>query len=235
MTTRVEIWTDINCPFCYLGKARFEEALAGFEHRDQVEVVHRSFELDPSLPTGETGPVIPRIAAKYGISVDQAAANERAIGAQAAQLGLPYQTTGRDYGNSFDMHRLLHFALDQGKQDALLDALYAGNFAESEPVFADTERLVALAVRAGLDETPVRDVLADPRAYAEDVRRDEREAAQLGATGVPFFVFDSKYAVSGAQPAEVFTQALTTAWNDRPAPLVTVAEGETCGPDWCPV
>ncbi|MEV6061229.1 DsbA family oxidoreductase [Nocardia asteroides] len=235
MTTRVEIWTDINCPFCYLGKARFEEALAGFEHRDQVEVVHRSFELDPSLPTGETGPVIPRIAAKYGISVDQAAANERAIGAQAAQLGLPYQTTGRDYGNSFDMHRLLHFALDQGKQDALLDALYAGNFAESEPVFADTERLVALAVRAGLDETPVRDVLADPRAYAEDVRRDEREAAQLGATGVPFFVFDSKYAVSGAQPAEVFTQALTTAWNDRPAPLVTVAEGETCGPDGCPV
>ncbi|MFD6270673.1 DsbA family oxidoreductase [Nocardia asteroides] len=235
MTTRVEIWTDINCPFCYLGKARFEEALAGFEHRDQVEVVHRSFELDPSLPADETGPVIPRIAAKYGISVDQAAANERAIGAQAAQLGLPYQTSGRDYGNSFDMHRLLHFALEQGKQDALLDALYAGNFAESEPVFADTERLVTLAVRAGLDETAVRDVLADPRAYAEDVRRDEREAAQLGATGVPFFVFDSKYAVSGAQPAEVFTQALTTAWNDRPAPLVTVAEGETCGPDGCPV
>lgn len=235
MTTRVEIWTDINCPFCYLGKARFEEALAGFEHRDQVEVVHRSFELDPSLPADETGPVIPRIAAKYGISVDQAAANERAIGAQAAQLGLPYQTSGRDYGNSFDMHRLLHFALDQGKQDALLDALYAGNFAESEPVFADTERLVALAVRAGLDETAVRGVLADQRAYAEDVRRDEREAAQLGATGVPFFVFDSKYAVSGAQPAEVFTQALTTAWDDRPAPLVTVAEGETCGPDGCPV
>ncbi|MFI5497844.1 DsbA family oxidoreductase [Nocardia asteroides] len=235
MTTRVEIWTDINCPFCYLGKARFEEALAGFEHRDQVEVVHRSFELDPSLPADETGPVIPRIAAKYGISVDQAAANERAIGAQAAQLGLPYQTSGRDYGNSFDMHRLLHFALGQGKQDALLDALYAGNFAESEPVFADPERLVALAVRAGLDETAVRGVLADPRAYAEDVRRDEREAAQLGATGVPFFVFDSKYAVSGAQPAEVFTQALTTAWNDRPAPLVTVAEGETCGPDGCPV
>ncbi|MEU3011940.1 DsbA family oxidoreductase [Nocardia asteroides] len=235
MTTRVEIWTDINCPFCYLGKARFEEALAGFEHRDQVEVVHRSFELDPSLPADETGPVIPRIAAKYGISVDQAAANERAIGAQATQLGLPYQTSGRDYGNSFDMHRLLHFALEQGKQGELLDALYAGNFAESEPVFADTERLVALAIRAGLDETAVRGVLADPQAYAEDVRRDEREAAQLGATGVPFFVFDSKYAVSGAQPAEVFTQALTTAWNDRPAPLVTVAEGETCGPDGCPV
>lgn len=236
LTTRVEIWTDINCPFCYLGKARFEAALAEFDHRDDVEVVHRSFELDPGLPADESGPVIPRIAAKYGISVDQAAANERGIGAQAAQLGLPYQTSGRDYGNSFDMHRLLHFALDQGKQDALLDALYAGNFAEAEPVFADTERLVALAVRAGLDETAVRDVLADPHAYADAVRQDEREAAQLGATGVPFFVFDNKYAVSGAQPTEVFTQALTTAWNDRPAPLVVAeTDADTCGPDGCKI
>lgn len=233
MNTRVEIWTDINCPFCYLGKARFEAALADFDHRDDVEVVHRSYELDPTLAADDTGPVIPRIAAKYGITVEQAAANERAIGAQAAQLGLPYQSTGRDYGNSFDMHRLLHFALEQGVQDALLDALYAGNFAEPEPVFADTERLVALATRAGLDATAVRAVLADPDAYADAVRHDEREAAQLGATGVPFFVFDNKYAVSGAQPTEVFTQALTTAWNDRPAPLVTVADGETCGPDGC--
>ncbi|MFC4373448.1 DsbA family oxidoreductase [Nocardia halotolerans] len=234
MSTRVEIWTDINCPFCYLGKARFEQALAEFDHRDDVEVVHRSFELDPSLPADETGPVIPRIAAKYGISVAEAAANERAIGAQAAQLGLPYQSTGRDYGNSFDMHRLLHYALEHGAQDALLDALYAGNFADTEPVFGDTERLVALAVRAGLDETAVRAVLADQHAYADAVRADEREAAQLGATGVPFFVFDNKYAVSGAQPAEVFTQALTTAWNDRPTPLVALdADGETCGPDGC--
>ncbi|MDO3646398.1 DsbA family oxidoreductase [Nocardia mangyaensis] len=232
MTTRVEIWTDINCPFCYLGKARFEQALSRFEHRDDVEVVHRSFELDPGLPTDETGPVIPRIAAKYGIPVEQAAANERAIGAQAAELGLPYLTSGRDFGNSFDMHRLLHLALDQGRQDALIDALYAGNFAETEPVFADTERLVGLAVRAGLAETEVRAVLDDPTAYADAVRADEREAAQLGATGVPFFVFDDKYAVSGAQPVEVFTQALTTAWNDRPAPLV-LADSAACGPDGC--
>ncbi len=237
MSTRVEIWTDINCPFCYLGKARFEAALAGFEHRDDVEVVHRSFELDPTLPADETGPVIPRIAAKYGIPVEQAAANERAIGAQAAELGLPYQSSGRDYGNSFDMHRLLHFALDQGKQDVLLDALYAGNFADPEPVFGDHERLVALAVRAGFDETEVRDVLADPDAYAAAVRQDERDAQQLGVTGVPFFVFDNKYAVSGAQPTEVFTQALTTAWNDRPAPLVQVSadDAPACGPDGCAV
>src|SRR5690606_27981699 len=115
---------------------------------------------------------------------------------------LPYRTSGRDYGNSFDMHRLLHFALDQGRQDALIDALYAANFADEAPLFADTERLVTVAVGAGLDETAVRGVLADPDAYAEDVRRDERQAAQLGATGVPFFVLDNKYAVSGAQPTE---------------------------------
>lgn len=234
MTTRVEIWTDINCPFCYLGKARFEQALSAFAHRDEVEVVHRSFELDPTLPAEASGPVIPHIAAKYGISVEQAAANEAAIAAQAAGLGLPYLSSGRDFGNSFDMHRLLQFALAQGRQDALLDALYAGNFAEPEPVFGDHDRLVGLAVRAGLDETAVRAVLADPEAYAADVRRDERTATQLGATGVPFFVFDDKYAVSGAQPVEVFTQALDTAWNDRPAPVV-LAEAEACGPDGCAV
>ncbi len=234
LSTRVEIWTDINCPFCYLGKARFEQALADFAHRDDVEVVHRSFELDPTLPAGSTRPVIPAIAEKYGITVEQAAANERGIGAQAAAMGLPYQTAGRDSGNSFDMHRLLHYALDQGKQEAMLDALYAGNFAETEPVFGDTERLVALAVRAGLDETSVRAVLADPDAYADAVRADEAEAAALGATGVPFFVFDGKYAVSGAQPAETFTRALNTAWNDRPAPQL-IADGETCGPDGCAV
>ncbi|MFJ2666672.1 DsbA family oxidoreductase [Nocardia fluminea] len=234
MSTRVEIWTDINCPFCYLGKARFEEALAGFAHRDDVEVVHRSFELDPTLPAGSTRPVVPAIAEKYGITVDQAAANERGIGAQAAAMGLPYRTSGRDSGNSFDMHRLLHYALDQGEQEAMLDALYAGNFAEEEPVFGDTERLVGLAVRAGLDENSVRAVLADPDAYADAVRRDEAEAAALGATGVPFFVFDGKYAVSGAQPADTFTRALNTAWNDRPAPQL-IADGVSCGPDGCAV
>src|SRR5690349_15346003 len=120
MAVQVEIWTDINCPFCYLGKRRFEQALAGFEHRDQVRVVHRSFELDPTLPAGHSGPVVAHIAEKYGISEAQAAANERGIAAQAQAVGLPYRTEGRDFGNSFDMHRLLHFALDRGRQDAVL-------------------------------------------------------------------------------------------------------------------
>ncbi|MYW66573.1 DsbA family oxidoreductase [Streptomyces sp. SID8379] len=232
---RVEIWTDINCPFCYIGKSRFEQALDAFPHKDEVEVVHRSFELDPTVKKGDTGLVVPHIAKKYGISEAQAAANEQGLGQQAASLGLPYLTEGRDYGNSFDLHRLLHLAKDKGLQDALIDALYKGNFVDRESVFADEEHVVRLAVGAGLDEADVRGVLADPDAYADDVRADEREAAELGATGVPFFVLDRKYGVSGAQPAEVFTQALTQAWGDRPAPLKTLADGDTCGPEGCAV
>ncbi|MEV6427617.1 DsbA family oxidoreductase [Nocardia sp. NPDC051463] len=233
MTVQVEIWTDINCPFCYLGKERFEQALTAFAHRDDVEVVHRSFELDPTLPADESGPVIAKIARKYGISEAQAAANERGIGAQAAELGLPYLTEGRDYGSSFDMHRLLHHALAQDKQDELLDALYRANFAQQQSLFGNHERLVEVAVGAGLDESGARAVLADPDAYADAVRADEQEAAQLGATGVPFFVIDRKYGVSGAQPSTVFTRALEQAWGDR-QPLVQMAGGaDVCGPDGC--
>ncbi|MZD08814.1 DsbA family oxidoreductase [Streptomyces sp. SID5785] len=234
---RVEIWTDINCPFCYIGKARFEQALDAFPHKEQVEVVHRSFELDPTVPRETTGLVVPHIAEKYGISREQAAANEQGLGRQAGELGLPYLTEGRDYGNSFDLHRLLHLAHDKGLQDAMIDALYRGNFADEASVFADQEHVVRLAVEAGLDEGEVRAVLADPEAYADAVRADEREAAELGATGVPFFVLDRTYGVSGAQPAEVFTQALTQAWGDRsPLTVIDGADGgDTCGPDGCAV
>ncbi|MGW4123587.1 DsbA family oxidoreductase [Nocardia sp. NPDC004711] len=233
MAVQVEIWTDINCPFCYLGKRRFEEALEAFPHRDAVSVVHRSFELDPTLPRDHSDAVVPHIAEKYGISEAQAAANERGIGAQAEAVGLPYLTSGRDFGNSFDMHRLLHFSLEQGKQEQLLDALYAANFAEEEPLFGDTERLVRVAVAAGFDDAAVREVLADPEAYADAVRADEAEAARLGARGVPFFVLDRKYGVSGAQPSEVFAQALERAWSDHAPELEIVADGEACGPDGC--
>ncbi|MFE3796635.1 DsbA family oxidoreductase [Nocardia tengchongensis] len=235
MAVQVEVWTDINCPFCYLGKRRFEEALDAFPHKDAVTVVHRSFELDPTLPKDHSDAVVPHIAEKYGISEAQAAANERGLGAQAEAAGLTYVTSGRDFGNSFDMHRLLHFALDQGRQEQMLDALYAANFAEERALFGDTERLVEVAVSAGFDEAAVRAVLADPDAYADAVRADEAEAARLGARGVPFFVLDRKYGVSGAQPAEVFAQALEQAWSDHAPQLAMVADGDACGPDGCAV
>ncbi|MFC7306653.1 DsbA family oxidoreductase [Streptomyces monticola] len=232
---RVEIWSDITCPWCYIGKARFEQALATFAHRDQVEVVHRSFELDPGLAKGDTAPVVDMLAEKYGRTKDEARAMEEHVAGNARAEGLAYRTEGREHGSTFDIHRLLHLARARGRQAELLALAYRANFAEERSVF-DPEVLVALAVEAGLDEAEARTVLADDTAYADDVREDERAAAELGATGVPFFVLDRRYGVSGGQPAEVFTQALEQAWGDR-APLtsVGVAGGEACGPAGCDV
>ncbi|MFJ3230492.1 DsbA family oxidoreductase [Streptomyces sp. NPDC086787] len=234
---RVEIWSDIACPWCYVGKARFEKALAGFAHRDEVEVVHRSFELDPGRAKGDVQPVLSMLTAKYGMSEAQAQAGEDNLGAQAAAEGLDYRTRDRDHGNTFDMHRLLHLAKERGRQDELIQILYRANFAEERSVFGEgDERLVELAVEAGLDGDEARAVLADPAAYADEVRADEREAAQLGANGVPFFVLDRAYGVSGAQPAEVFAQALSRAWGDRPAlKILDEAAADACGPDGCQV
>ncbi|GAB2738223.1 DsbA family oxidoreductase [Streptomyces bullii] len=236
---RVEIWSDIACPWCYVGKARFEKALAAFPHHDAVEVVHRSFELDPGRAEGDVEPVVTMLTRKYGMSPAQAEAGEDNLGRLAAAEGLDYRTRGRDHGSTFAMHRLLHFAKEHGRQDELLQILYRANFAEERSVYSEgAERLVELAAEAGLDTDAARRVLADPTAYADDVRADEREAAQLGATGVPFFVLDRKYGVSGAQPAEVFTQALTQAWGERP-PLRLIEqrqdEADACGPDGCAV
>ncbi|WP_210575654.1 DsbA family oxidoreductase [Streptomyces sp. GESEQ-4] len=235
---RVEIWSDIACPWCYVGKARFEKALAAFPHRDQVEVVHRSFELDPGRAKGDTQPVITMLTKKYGMSEAQAQAGEDNLGAQAAAEGLDYRTRGRDHGNTFDLHRLLHFAKEQGRQDELIQVFYRANFAEERSLFTEgDERLVELAVEAGLLAADIRKILADPEAYADDVRADEREAAELGANGVPFFVLDRKYGVSGAQPSEAFAQALTQAWGERPSLKLVGGsdEAEACGPDGCAV
>jgi predicted DsbA family dithiol-disulfide isomerase len=236
---RVEIWSDIACPWCYVGKARFEKALEAFPHRDGVEVVHRSFELDPGRDKSDVQPVLAMLSKKYGMSQAQAQAGEENLGAQAAAEGLAYRTRDRDHGNTFDLHRLLHLAKEQGRQDELVQIFYRANFAEERSLFTEgDERLVELAVEAGLDADEVRKVLADPTAYADDVRADEREAAELGANGVPFFVLDRTYGVSGAQPAEVFTQALTQAWGNR-SPLQLIDQGdpsaEACGHDGCAV
>jgi predicted DsbA family dithiol-disulfide isomerase len=222
---RVEIWSDIACPWCYVGKARFEKGLEIFAHRADVEVVHRSFELDPGRAKSDIGLVVDMLAEKYGRTREQARAMEETVAANAHAEGLGYRVEGRDNGSTFDIHRVLHLAKARGLQSELLDLAYRANFAEETSVF-DDEVLVGLAVRAGLDEAETRAVLADPAAYAEDVRADEREAAELGANGVPFFVFDRRYGVSGGQPAEVFTQALEQAWQSR-GPLTALATADT--------
>ncbi|MDX2405831.1 DsbA family oxidoreductase [Streptomyces microflavus] len=229
---RVEIWSDIACPWCYIGKARFEKGLAEFAHRDEVEVVHRSFELDPGRAKGQTEQVIDMLATKYGRTREEAASMEANVAANAQAEGLGYRTEGRDHGNTFDIHRLLHLAKARGRQDELLTLAYRANFAEERSVF-DDDVLLALAVEAGLDADEARAVLADPGAYADEVRADEREASELGANAVPFFVLDRRYGISGGQPSEVFVQALEQAWKDRPVTTLTTVGGdaEACDTD----
>ncbi|WUD76664.1 DsbA family oxidoreductase [Streptomyces sp. NBC_00510] len=210
---RVEIWTDIACPWCYAGKARFERALAGFEHRDGVEVVHRSFELNPDAGNGTT-PIIDAVAAQYGRTREQQVAREEHAASEARTEGLDFRIGGRVHGNTFDVHRLLHFAKEHGVQHELLDLAFRVNFADERSVY-DTETLLDLAAEVGLEPAEARAVLADPDAYAQQVRADERMAAELGAGGVPFFVLNRKYGVSGLQPVELFTRALEQAWEDH--------------------
>ncbi|MGI5133567.1 MULTISPECIES: DsbA family oxidoreductase [unclassified Streptomyces] len=210
---RVEIWADIACPWCYIGRARFTQGLAGFAHRDQVEVVHRSFELNPEAENG-TVPIIDAVAAQYGRTREQQIAREEQAAAMAQSLGLGYLVGGRLFGNTFDVHRLLHFAKTRSLQVELMDLAFQVNFADKRSVY-DKETLVGLAVEVGLNEAEVRAVLDDPDAYAAEVRADERLAAELGARGVPFFVLNRQYGVSGVQSAESYTRALEQAWAAR--------------------
>jgi predicted DsbA family dithiol-disulfide isomerase len=208
---RVDVWSDIICPWCYLGRARFEQALAGFEHRDQIEVVHHSFQLDPSYPAGHTELSTEMLSRKYGMAVAEAAAMEAKMEQTAAAEGLEYHMDGLHIGNTSDAHRVVHLAASVGLQDAMVERLFRAHFTERRSVFS-RESLVTLAVEVGLDEAEVRAVLESDR-YADAVAEDAAAASRLGANGVPFFVIDMRYGVSGAQPTELFTQALTEAWS----------------------
>jgi predicted DsbA family dithiol-disulfide isomerase len=206
---RVDIWSDVVCPWCYVGKARFEKALASFPHRDEVEVTFRSFELDPGAAVGGHETNLAMISKKFGMPRPQAIEMEERVAGLARAEGLEYQLE-RPNGNTFDLHRVLHLASATGRQDEAVNALYQANFGQARQVF-DRDVLIEVATGAGLDEGEVRKVL-DSDQYADAVRADEAQAHALGATGVPFFVFDMKIGVSGAQATETFTRALAQAW-----------------------
>src|SRR6185503_7351045 len=190
---RIDVWSDVVCPWCYVGKRRFERALAAFEHRDDVEVVHRSFQLNPSAPHGQTSLRRDVLKSKYGLSDAQAQAMDVRMERTAAEEGLEFHMAGGVTGNTFDAHRLLHFAQARGVQDAVVERFYRAYFTEQRSLF-DRESLVTLAAEAGLDETDVRGVLGSD-AYADAVVADGEEARASGATGVPFFVIDRRYGV----------------------------------------
>jgi predicted DsbA family dithiol-disulfide isomerase len=210
---QVEIWSDIVCPWCYLGKHRFEQALAGFGHRDEVEVVYRSFELDPSAPADATTPTIELLASKYGMTPQQAESAQRQMEQRAAADGLTFRMAGLRSGNTRDAHRLVQLARANGRQPELVERLHRAYFTEQESIF-DHESLARLAAEAGLDPAEVEKVLATDQ-YGDEVTEDEVTASSLGATGVPFFVIDRKYGISGAQPAETIARALEHAWADH--------------------
>ena len=220
---RVEVWSDVVCPWCYIGKRRLETALERFPHRDDVEVVWRSFQLDPSVPEGETHPTLPALAAKYGRSVEEMRDTMRHVEEAAAGEGLRYSLADGVSGNTLLAHELLHLAAERGVQGAMEERLLHAHFEEARSVF-DVDSLVALAVEVGLDGTEVRAALADSR-YRPAVQGDIATARALGATGVPFFVVDRRYGAAGAQPADLLLQVLERAWSDA-HPLQTVPAAE---------
>ena len=209
---RVDIWSDVICPWCYVGKARFEKALDSFAHRDEVEVVYHSFELDPSSPRGQGESNLTMLSKKFGKSPAEALAMDDQVGRLARAEGLGFDSE-RPVGNTFDVHRVLHLGLDRGVQRDLLGAINEAYFAQARDVF-DADVLTEVAVGAGLNADEVGKVL-DGDAYADEVRQDEAQARQIGISGVPFFVFDMALGASGAQPAELFASALNQAWDRK--------------------
>jgi predicted DsbA family dithiol-disulfide isomerase len=208
----VEIWADVVCPWCYLGKRHFEQALDSFDHADKVQVVYRSFELDPGAPPGVTTPTAELLAQKYGMTPDRARQAQRQMEERAAADGLTFHMDGLRSGNTKDAHRLLHLAKASDRQSELMERLQRAYFTEQDSIF-DHDALTRLAVEAGLDPGDVADVLASDR-YSDHVETDEAMARSIGATGVPLFVVDRRYGISGAQPAETITGVLERAWSE---------------------
>ena len=211
----VEIWSDIACPWCYIGKRHFEAALAEFEHAGEVNVTWRSFELDPSAPAEVPGQSVEIIASKYGLSLEQAQAAEQRVTQTAANAGLDYHLDRSRMGSTFDGHRLVHLAKEHELQDAMKERLFRGRFIDGE-LMSDPETLVAAAVEVGLPEGEVRATLASDR-FASDVRADEETAREFGITGVPMFVVDRKFGASGAQPPEQLLELLRHSWENSTA------------------
>ena len=218
----VEIWSDVACPWCYVGKRRFEAALAGFEHRDEVTVTWRSFELDPDAPREREVDLATHLAQKYGTSHEEALAMQQRMSGVGAADGIEFRHDIARGGNTFDAHRLLHLAAAHDRQDALKERLLRAYHSEGEPI-GDPATLERLAVEAGLPADEVRDVLAGD-GYAVEVREDERTAASFGISGVPFFVVDRSLAASGAQSPEILGQLLSRGWSGAAATAPETAD-----------
>ncbi|MGI4823166.1 MAG: DsbA family oxidoreductase [Janthinobacterium lividum] len=230
---KVEIWSDVVCPFCYIGKRKFENALAQFGHHGEVQVEWKSFQLTPDfVPTpGES--IHASLAKKKGVLEAEGRRMNDYMTQAAKEVGLDYQFDKAIPANTFLAHQLIHFAAHNGQQGAMKERLFAAYYLEGQNL-NDVDMLVKLAAEIGLDADAARQALA-AGTYANEVRRDEYEAQQIGVRGVPFFVFDDKYVVSGAQPSEVFAEVLDKVWEEAHPKTqpVLLTDGPACGPDGC--
>lgn len=223
----VEIWSDIACPWCYIGKRRFESALAAYEHRGEVAITWRSFELDPHAPPQRDEDGTTHLAQKYGTSREEAVAMQDRMTDTAAADGLEFRFDIARGGNTFDAHRILHLAAAHGAQDAMKERIMRAYLSEGE-LISDRATLERLGLEVGLPGEELRDVLSSDR-YAAEVRDDERTAAQLGISAVPFFVVDRAIGAAGAHPPEQLLELLRQARAANPP--AAVAAGETCAAD----
>ncbi len=227
---RIDVWSDILCPFCHLGRRHLELALEQFEHADEVGVVWHSFQLDRNAPAVDDTPQAERVAAKYGTTAEQMRVQHERMAQDAAAVGLDFRWEDLRGGNSYDAHRLLHLARSLDREAEVTARVMRAWYSEGAAI-GDHETLVRLGVEAGLEEQVVRDVLASDD-FGIDVRTDEALAAQIGISAVPMFVLDQKYGVSGAQPVEVLLQSIRQVW-DLQGTEPEVAAGGGCGGGCC--
>lgn len=209
---QIEMWSDLVCPWCFIGKRQLEIALEQFEHRDQVTISHRAYQLNPSAESTMT-PTLQMLATKYGVSVEQASEMQENVSQAATSVGLNYQLDRTLSGNTRDGHRLVLWAqaLDHDRGQQLLEVLMSAYFEKGESIFGH-EILAAFASQAGFDSAQALAMLESDE-FLDQVRRDQETAQALGCTGVPFFVFDERIGVSGAQSSELFASALQQAWD----------------------
>jgi len=230
---KIEVWSDVMCPFCYIGKRRLEQGLEQFAHKNEIEIIYRSFELDPNAPKDTEDDMHTMLSKKYGMSHEQAVASGKQVEGMAAGVGLEYHLDKLILTNTFDAHRLLQYANDKGKGSEVKELLLKAHFTDSKHV-GEHEVLASIAREAGLSYDEALAMLATDQ-YTAEVRADESEARAIGVQGVPFFVFDRKYAISGAQAPEAFLEVLNKAWQEA-NPLIMLdmdSEGSGSADGFC--
>lgn len=209
---KVEIWSDFVCPFCYIGKRHFEKALETFPHKEHIVIEYKAYELDPYADKNPKQTVHESLAHKYEMSIEEAKEMSEGVRTRASYVGLTYDFDGMKPTNTFDAHRVTKLASSQGREEEMIERLLKAYFTESEHI-GDHDTLVKLASEIGLNKNDVKKVLVS-KDFSDEVRYDENVARQIGVQGVPFFVFNEEYAISGAQPIDYFIEALAKLWEE---------------------